>query len=205
MFKKNKILNFTGRINAFRVIELLQRINISGGQNTESVNSLSSDKHPRVLLKDIKPILLPGSSPQMHSEVELLRNIRCFRTRSDELFETEDFCDETFYSTIEPTNHLAKRHVEKSEDKFFCRRQNCFGKEREYDSKKLFEEHVKSHSWGKHYQCSYEGCNMRFFHGKSLRRHISAKHAEGQQQITNTTVNVDKNDEQNLVVPKQGL
>ena len=34
MFKKYKISNFTGRINAFRVIE---RMNILGGQNTENV------------------------------------------------------------------------------------------------------------------------------------------------------------------------
>ena len=31
MFKKLKILNFTGRINAFWVIEHLQRLNILGG------------------------------------------------------------------------------------------------------------------------------------------------------------------------------
>ena len=37
MFKNNKILNFTGHINAFRVIECLERMNILGGQNTESV------------------------------------------------------------------------------------------------------------------------------------------------------------------------
>ena len=37
MFKKYKNLNLTGRINAFRVIERLERMNISGGQNTESV------------------------------------------------------------------------------------------------------------------------------------------------------------------------
>ena len=30
-------MNFTGRINAFRVIERLERLNILGGQNTESV------------------------------------------------------------------------------------------------------------------------------------------------------------------------
>ena len=30
--------NFTGRINAFRVIERLERMDILGGQNTESVN-----------------------------------------------------------------------------------------------------------------------------------------------------------------------
>ena len=35
--KSKKILNFTGRINAFRVIERLGRMNILGGQNTESV------------------------------------------------------------------------------------------------------------------------------------------------------------------------
>ena len=33
MFKKQKILNFMGRINAFRVIERLERMNILGGQN----------------------------------------------------------------------------------------------------------------------------------------------------------------------------
>ena len=32
-----KNLNFTGRINAFRVIERLERMNILGGQNTKSV------------------------------------------------------------------------------------------------------------------------------------------------------------------------
>ena len=41
MFKKEKMLNFTGRINAFRVIERLKRKNIIGGQNTEIVNLLS--------------------------------------------------------------------------------------------------------------------------------------------------------------------
>ena len=41
MFKKyKKKLNFTGRINAFRVIERLERMNILCGQNTESVNYL---------------------------------------------------------------------------------------------------------------------------------------------------------------------
>ena len=30
-------MNFTGRINAFRVIERLERLNILGGQNNESV------------------------------------------------------------------------------------------------------------------------------------------------------------------------
>ena len=29
---------FTGRFNAFRVIERLEKLNILGGQNTESVN-----------------------------------------------------------------------------------------------------------------------------------------------------------------------
>ena len=38
MFKKYKITNFTERINAFRVIERLERMNILGGQNNESVN-----------------------------------------------------------------------------------------------------------------------------------------------------------------------
>ena len=37
MFKKYKILNFTGRMNAFRVFERLERMDILGGQNTESV------------------------------------------------------------------------------------------------------------------------------------------------------------------------
>ena len=32
------MLNFTGRINEFRVIERLERMNILGGQNTEGVN-----------------------------------------------------------------------------------------------------------------------------------------------------------------------
>ena len=40
MFKKYKILNLTVRINAFRVIERLQRMNILDGQDTESVNRL---------------------------------------------------------------------------------------------------------------------------------------------------------------------
>ena len=40
MFKKYKILNFTGRINAFRVIERLQRMNIFGDQNTESIKDI---------------------------------------------------------------------------------------------------------------------------------------------------------------------
>ena len=31
-------MNFTGRINAFLVIERLERMNILSGQNTESVN-----------------------------------------------------------------------------------------------------------------------------------------------------------------------
>ena len=38
--KSKRILNFTERINAFRVIELLQRMDISGSQNIESVNFL---------------------------------------------------------------------------------------------------------------------------------------------------------------------
>ena len=37
MLKKLKILNFKGRMNAFRVIEHLERMNILGGQNTQSV------------------------------------------------------------------------------------------------------------------------------------------------------------------------
>ena len=37
MFKKYTISNFTRRMNAFRVIERLKRMNILG-QNTESVN-----------------------------------------------------------------------------------------------------------------------------------------------------------------------
>ena len=40
MFKKFKIMNFTGRINAFRVIERLKRMNILGSQNTENVNTV---------------------------------------------------------------------------------------------------------------------------------------------------------------------
>ena len=40
MFKKQKMLNFTGRINAYRVIERLEKMNIFGGQNTESVKQL---------------------------------------------------------------------------------------------------------------------------------------------------------------------
>ena len=35
--KSKKNLNFTGCINAFRVIERLERMNILGDQNTESV------------------------------------------------------------------------------------------------------------------------------------------------------------------------
>ena len=51
MFKKYKISNFTGRINAFRVIKRLQILNILGGQNTESVkiitqvDAISTNKH----------------------------------------------------------------------------------------------------------------------------------------------------------------
>ena len=37
---KRKKLSFTGRINAFRVIKRLERLNILGGQITESVNTL---------------------------------------------------------------------------------------------------------------------------------------------------------------------
>ena len=37
MFKKYKVSNFTGRINAFRVSERLERMNILGGKNTEIV------------------------------------------------------------------------------------------------------------------------------------------------------------------------
>ena len=37
-------MNFTGHINAFRVIERLERMNILGGQNTESVNILLFSK-----------------------------------------------------------------------------------------------------------------------------------------------------------------
>ena len=40
MFKKYKKFNFTGRINAFRVIERLQRMNILGCQNTEMLSNL---------------------------------------------------------------------------------------------------------------------------------------------------------------------
>ena len=36
--KSKKTSSFTARINAFRVIERLERMNILGGQNTESVN-----------------------------------------------------------------------------------------------------------------------------------------------------------------------
>ena len=43
MFKKYKISNFTGRINAFRVIERLERMNILGGQNTEGVKIFNYD------------------------------------------------------------------------------------------------------------------------------------------------------------------
>ena len=38
MFNKYKISNFAGRINAFREIERYERLNILGGQNSESVN-----------------------------------------------------------------------------------------------------------------------------------------------------------------------
>ena len=38
MFKKLKKSNFTGRINALRVIKCHEILNILGGQNTESVN-----------------------------------------------------------------------------------------------------------------------------------------------------------------------
>ena len=38
MFKKYKFLNFTRHINAFRVIECFERIDILSGQNTNSVN-----------------------------------------------------------------------------------------------------------------------------------------------------------------------
>ena len=37
MFKKQNISNLMGGINAFRVIERLERMNILGGQNTESI------------------------------------------------------------------------------------------------------------------------------------------------------------------------
>ena len=37
MFRKYKISNFTGRMNAFQVIERLERIDILACQNTESV------------------------------------------------------------------------------------------------------------------------------------------------------------------------
>ena len=40
MFKKYKFLNLIVRINAFRLIERLERMIILGGQNTESVNIL---------------------------------------------------------------------------------------------------------------------------------------------------------------------
>ena len=39
MFKKFKTSNFTGRINAFRVIERFQRMSILSGQNIENVKT----------------------------------------------------------------------------------------------------------------------------------------------------------------------
>ena len=39
MSKKYKISNFTGRINEFRVSERLERMNILGGQKTDSVKA----------------------------------------------------------------------------------------------------------------------------------------------------------------------
>ena len=36
---KSKKFDFTGRMNAFRVIERPERIEILGGQNTENVNN----------------------------------------------------------------------------------------------------------------------------------------------------------------------
>ena len=41
MPKKLKNFNITGRMNAFRVIERPERIEILGGQNTENVNNIS--------------------------------------------------------------------------------------------------------------------------------------------------------------------
>ena len=43
MFKKYKISNFTGRINAFRVIEHLERMDILGGQNTKSFKQINNN------------------------------------------------------------------------------------------------------------------------------------------------------------------
>ena len=37
-----------GRINAFRIIEVLERMNILGGQNTESVNTESKGRFVRL-------------------------------------------------------------------------------------------------------------------------------------------------------------
>ena len=59
MFKKYKNPNFTGRINAFRVIERLESMEwkerILGGQNTESVKAFSVLSflflHNKLLLK----------------------------------------------------------------------------------------------------------------------------------------------------------
>ena len=54
MFKKYKISNFTGRVNAFLVIERLQRMNIMGGQNTESIRlyQIFSQRHKKFYLPD---------------------------------------------------------------------------------------------------------------------------------------------------------
>ena len=147
------------------------------------------------------------SSPQMHSKVEPLKikKFRCLWICSDELAETEDLCNETFYSSVELTTHLARQHVGKLEDEFVCRWQNCFRKGREYDVKNLLKEHVRSHSGVKHYQCYYEGCTARFTYRKSLRGHVKTKHADGRGQINAATVNINKNGGQNVVVSKRGL
>ena len=55
MFKKYKISNFTGRINPFWVIERLERMNILGGQNTESVKLQGNETY----LFEVSP----GSTP----------------------------------------------------------------------------------------------------------------------------------------------
>ena len=45
MFKSKKELNFTERINAFRVTERHERMGILGGKNTESVKHLAMKKN----------------------------------------------------------------------------------------------------------------------------------------------------------------
>ena len=49
-----KKLNFTGRINAFRVIERIERMNILGGQNNESVNIMYLKLHYSIEIEKIK-------------------------------------------------------------------------------------------------------------------------------------------------------